>query len=160
TEQEVQYPGRPAHPPRVAPASRRASVLSTVVAVVLLGWAALGLTIWLLPGISATTGWAVLLAAGVLGRLGAGLRPAVVIVLSGIGWAGVLLGWLLSQALLVYLALSVTPGLHVADFWSAFWASWLYAALFSAGLLFITAGQPGMVTRHLLRVNQRYRRIA
>jgi uncharacterized membrane protein YvlD (DUF360 family) len=133
------------------------SRLSTALAVVLLDWAALSLTIGMLPGISATNGWTVLLAAAVLGVLGAALRPPVAVLLAHIGWAGVLLGWLLSQAVLVYLALSVTPGLQIAGFWSAFWASWVYAALVSVGLWFVTAGQPGMITRHLLRVNRRHR---
>src|SRR3954470_11344014 len=90
---------------------------STVVAAVLLDWAALGCTIWLLPELSADTGWAVLLAAVVLGLLGATLRPAVAALLAHIGWAGVFIGWLLSQAVLFYLAVSVTPGLHVDGFW-------------------------------------------
>jgi len=134
--------------------------LSTVVVVVLLDWAALGATIGLLPGISATTGWSVLLAAAVLGLLGAALRPSVAVLLARVGWAGVFGGWLLSQALLVYLALSVTPGLEVAGFWPVFWASWVYAGLVSVGLWVVTAGQPTMVARHLLRVNRRYRRAA
>ena len=140
------------------PPFRGRSRWSTALAVVLLDWAALSLTIAMLPGISATTGWAVLLAAAVLGVLGAVLRPAVAVLLARIGWAGVILGWLLSQAALVYLALSVTPGLRITGFWPAFWASWVYGALVSIGLWFITAGQPGMITRHLLRVNRRYRR--
>jgi hypothetical protein len=102
----------------------------------------------------------VLLAAAVLGLLGAVLRPVMATLLARTGWAGVFVGWLLSQALLVYLALSVTPGLHVDGFWSAFWASWIYSAVASAGLWLVTAGQPGMITRHLLRVNRRYRQVA
>jgi uncharacterized membrane protein YvlD (DUF360 family) len=139
---------------------RRTSRLSTVVAVVLLSWAALAVTVILVPGISATTGWAVLAAAVVLGLLGAALRPAAGVLLTHAGWAGVFGGWLLGQALLVYLALSVTPGLHVTGFWAAFWASWLYAGLVSAGLWAVTAGQPAMVVRHLLRVNRRFGRAA
>jgi uncharacterized membrane protein YvlD (DUF360 family) len=146
--------------PEPRPVARRALRASTVLAVVLLGWAALGLTVLMLPGVSADSGWAVLLAAVVLGLLGAGLRPAMAVLLAHIGWAGVCAGWLIGQALLVFLALSITPGLHVDGFWSAFWASWIYSALASAGLWFVTAGQPGMITRHLLRVNRRYRRAA
>jgi uncharacterized membrane protein YvlD (DUF360 family) len=146
--------------PTAAHASRRTSRLSTVILIVLLDWAALGLTIGLVPGISATTGWAVLLAAAVLGLLGAALRPVMAVLLTRIGWAGVFGGWLLAQAALLYVTLSVTPGLQVAGFWPAFWASWLYAAMISIGMWFVTAGQPAMVTRHLLRVNRRYRQSA
>jgi uncharacterized membrane protein YvlD (DUF360 family) len=147
------------HPP--VPASSPRSVRpSTVAAVGLLAWAALGFTILVLPGISATTGWAVLLAAVVLGLLGAALRPALAGLLTRVGWVGVFAGWLLSQAVIMYLAVSITPGLEVDGFWSAFWASWLYAGLVSVGLWFVTAGQPTMVTRHLLRTNRRLRRAA
>ncbi len=139
---------------------RRASRASTVVAVVLLCWAALAVTIAVVPGITAVDGAAVLLAALVLGLLGAALRPAAAVLLTRAGWAGVVGGWLLGQALLLQVALSVTPGLQVAGFWSAFWASWVYAGLVSAGLWVVTAGRPGMVVRHLLRVNRRFRRAA
>ena len=146
--------------PEPRPVARRKLRASTVLAVVLLGWAALGLTVLMLSGVSADSGWAVLLAAAVLGLLAAGLRPAMAVLLTHIGWAGVFAGWLIGQSLLVFVALSITPGLHVDGFWSAFWASWVYSALASAGLWFVTAGQPGMITRHLLRVNRRYRRAA
>ncbi|WP_245908170.1 phage holin family protein [Pseudosporangium ferrugineum] len=81
--------------------------------VVPLCWAALALTIAVVPGVSVGESGAVLLAAVVLGLLGAVLRPAVAALLTYTGWAGVLGGWLLGQAVLVYGALSVTPGLEV-----------------------------------------------
>ncbi|MCA2211470.1 alkaline phosphatase family protein [Jidongwangia harbinensis] len=140
-------------PPRRAP-------VSAVLSVVLLCWVALAVTVAVVPGIAAVTGGAVLLAAAVLGLLGAVLRPAAAVLLTHAGWAGVFGGWLLGQAVLFYLALSITPGLQVAGFWTAFWASWMYAGLVSAGLWVVTAGQGGMVVRHLLRVNRRVRRTA
>ncbi|MEV6300604.1 phage holin family protein [Actinoplanes sp. NPDC051861] len=132
-------------------------VLSTLVTV-LLGSAAVAFTVWVVPGITAENGWAVLGAAVLLGVLGAVLRPLLVTVLTAIGWPGVVLGWIVTQALLVYLALWLAPGIHVTDFWTAFWASWLGAILVSAGLWVVTAGQPGAVTHHLLRVNRHFRR--
>ncbi|MFC7528667.1 phage holin family protein [Actinoplanes sp. GCM10030250] len=132
-------------------------VLSTLITVVL-GSAAVYLTVWLVPGITADDWWAVLAAAVVIGVLGAILRPLLVIVLSAIGWPGVVLGWLVVQSLLVYAALRLTPGIHVDGFRAAFVASWLGAILISAGLWLVTAGQPGAVTHHLLRVNRHFRR--
>jgi uncharacterized membrane protein YvlD (DUF360 family) len=125
---------------------------------VLTGAVVTGLVIGLLPGISADNGWAVLAAAIVLGVLGAMLRPLLASLLSAIGWAGVVAGWLVAQALLVWAALYVTPGVHVDGFWPAFWAAWLGAALMTAGSWLVTAGQPGVATRHLLRVNRHFRR--
>ncbi|MBB2941290.1 uncharacterized membrane protein YvlD (DUF360 family) [Actinoplanes lutulentus] len=135
---------------------RPVPVLSTVV-IVCLGSVALGITVGLLPGISADNGWAVLGAAIVLGLLGAVLRPVLVTLFSRIGWAGVVAGWLVAQALLVYTALWLAPGVHVDGFWAAFWASWLGATLMSAALWAVTAGQNGAVTQHLLRANRRFR---
>ena len=128
-----------------------------ILGVLLLGWAALALTVWLLPGITADNGWSVLAAAVLLGLFGVVLRPLIARLMTWIGWAGVLAGWLLAQAALVYLALIVTPGIHVHDFWTAFWASWIYAALVSVGLWVVTAGRTEAVTRHLLWTNRRFR---
>ncbi|KUL28161.1 phage holin family protein [Actinoplanes awajinensis] len=125
---------------------------------VALGAVALGFTVAVLPGISAENGLAVLTAAILVGLLGAVLRPALVKLLAATGWAGVVAGWLVSQALLVYAALELTPGVHVDGFASAFGAAWLGAAVMSAGLWVVTAGQDGVVTQHLLRVNRRFRR--
>jgi uncharacterized membrane protein YvlD (DUF360 family) len=132
--------------------------LSRVITVVLLDWAALGATVWLAPGISADNWWSVLLAAVVLGLLAAALRPLLSVLLTWLGWIGVAAGWLLTQALLVFVTLSITPGLRFDGFWTAFWASWLYAFLVSIGLWFVTAGDQTIVVRHLLRVNRSHRR--
>jgi uncharacterized membrane protein YvlD (DUF360 family) len=136
---------------------RPVPILSTL-AVVCFAWAALGLIIAMLPGITADGAASVLLAAIVLGLLGAVLRPLLVRLCSAAGWLGVVAGWLVTQALLVYAALMLTPGVQVDGFWPAFWAAWIGAVLTSLGLWLVTAGQPGAATRHLLRVNRRYRR--
>ncbi|WP_433291794.1 phage holin family protein [Actinoplanes sp. CA-030573] len=125
--------------------------------ILIIGWAALALTIWLLPGITADNGWATLGAAVLLGLFGVALRPLVARLMTWIGWAGVLAGWLFAQAGLVYLALWLAPGIHVHDFWTAFWASWIYAAIVSVALWVVTAGRTETVTRHLLWVNRRFR---
>ena len=132
--------------------------VARTVAVVALGWAATGITVAVLPGISAESGWDVLVAAIMVGLLGAVLRPALAALLARIGWAGVVAGWLVAQALLVYAALELSPGIHVDGFWPAFWAAWLGAAMMSLGLWLVTAGQPGVVTRHLIRAHRRLRR--
>ncbi|GIE98485.1 phage holin family protein [Paractinoplanes rishiriensis] len=125
--------------------------------VVLLGWAALAVTFLLLPGLSADSGWQVLVAAVLIGLFGVALRPAAVALLTRVGWLGVVAGWLLAEAAFVYAALTVIPGISVDGFGTAFWASWIFATLMSAGLWLITAGQPGIVTTHLIRSNRRFR---
>jgi uncharacterized membrane protein YvlD (DUF360 family) len=119
--------------------------------VLLLDWAALGIAIAVVPGVSARSGTDVLLAAVLLGIVGVVLRPVLAAFTVRLGWIGVFAGWLLTQALLVYLALSIAPGIQVDGFWPAFWASWIYAALASVGLWFVTAGDNAAVVGHLLR---------
>ncbi|BAL87012.1 putative phosphodiesterase/nucleotide pyrophosphatase [Actinoplanes missouriensis 431] len=132
--------------------------MPSIVVTVILSALALGATVALMPGISAENGWAVLGAAIILGLLGALLRPLLVRLLSRVGWAGVVAGWLVAQALLVWAALWLAPGVHVDGFWGAFAASWLGAVLMSIGLWAVTAGQSGPATQHLLRVNRRFRK--
>jgi uncharacterized membrane protein YvlD (DUF360 family) len=127
-----------------------AAVLRGVV-MIAVGWAALGFTIAVSPGISAQGDWDVLLATVLLGLVAAVLRPAFVAVAVWLGWVGVVAGWLLTQAVLMYLALSVTPGIHVRGLWDAFWASWLYAILVSVAGWLVTAGDNGAVIGNLLR---------
>jgi uncharacterized membrane protein YvlD (DUF360 family) len=134
--------------------------LPRVLGIVALNAVVLGTTVWLVPGVSASSGWTVLLAAVVLGVLAAVLRPLLVRLLTWVGWAGVALGWLLSQTVLLYIALSVTPGMHLDGFWPVFWASWLYGTLVSVVLWFVTAGDLSVMARHLTRLNRRHRRTA
>ncbi len=107
-----------------------------------------------MPGISASTTWDVLLAAVLLGIVGGILRPVIVAAAVRLGWAGVFVGFLFSHALLGYFVLSVTPGITVDDFWSAFWASWIFAVLVSIGLWFVTAGDHSAVVNRLLRATR------
>ncbi|GAA0468815.1 hypothetical protein Ade02nite_79820 [Paractinoplanes deccanensis] len=132
--------------------------VTRALALVGLGWAATGVTIAVLPGVSARSGWDVLVVAVAVGLLGAVLRPALAGLLAWIGWAGVVAGWLAAQALIVYLVLELSPGIHLDGFWPAFWAAWIAATLMSLGLWVVTAGQPGVVTRHLIRAHRRWRR--
>lgn len=126
-------------------------------AIVLGGWVALGLTILVLPGLTADDWWSVLVAALVLGLFGVVVRPVVASLMARIGWIGVVAGWLLAQAALLYLALAITPGIRVDGFWTAFWASWIYSVLVTVALWVVTAGRSEAVTRHLLWVNRRFR---
>ncbi|WP_436533082.1 hypothetical protein [Actinoplanes sp. HUAS TT8] len=53
--------------------------------------------------------------------------------------------------------IAVLPGVHVDGLGAAFGAAWLGAGLMSVGLWVVTAGQDGVVTQHLLRINRRFR---
>jgi hypothetical protein len=57
---------------------------------------------------------------------------------------------LVGQALLVYVAIWITPGIS-ATFWSAFWASWIVAAIATAAAWVGSAGTEDAFTASLLR---------
>jgi uncharacterized membrane protein YvlD (DUF360 family) len=128
--------------------------------ILLIDWAALGIAVAVTPGVSARSGADVLLAAVALGVVGVLLRPLFAALTARLGWIGVFAGWLLTQAVLVYLALSIAPHITIDGFWPVFWASWIYAVLASIGLWFVTAGDNAAVVGHLLRTTRRRRRTA
>jgi uncharacterized membrane protein YvlD (DUF360 family) len=132
-----------------------AAQLRRAVGVLLLHWLALGITIALVPGISAHATWDVLLAAVLLGTVGASLRPLIAATAVRLGWFGVFVGFLFSNALLGYLVLWITPGITVDGFWPAFWASWLFAVLVSIALWLVTAGDHNAILHQLLRTTRR-----
>ncbi len=120
-------------------------------------WLALGLSIAVVPGITAGAEWDVLLAALVLAVLGGVLRPVLAAATVLLGWAGVVVGWLLSQAVLLYLAVLVTPGIHADGLWPVFWASWIFAIVGTAIDWLLTAGESRTLAMQLRRNNRRVR---
>jgi uncharacterized membrane protein YvlD (DUF360 family) len=101
---------------------------------------ALACTIAIMPGVRANVAADVLLATLLLAVVSALLRPVMTSFALLLGWAGVLLAGFGAQALLFYLALTITPGIEVNGFWDAFWASWIYAFLMSIVTWLATAG--------------------
>ena len=100
--------------------------IARLVAVWLVSSAALALADALLPNLTAQAPWVYFAATAVAGLLGLVFRPALVRVATRIGWVAVVLAGLVGQALLVYAAIWIVPGIS-ATFWSAFWASWIVA---------------------------------
>jgi uncharacterized membrane protein YvlD (DUF360 family) len=104
----------------------------------------------LLPGLTATAPWVYLVATAVAGLLGLIFRPVLVLVVARIGWLAVVLAGLIGQALLVYAAIWIAPGIS-ATFWSAFWASWIVAVIGTAAAWLGSAGTDDSFTSSLLR---------
>ncbi|MGN6634555.1 MAG: phage holin family protein [Oryzihumus sp.] len=115
-----------------------------------LAWVVLSLTIWVVPGLSASTGVDVLVAAALLGVLTALLRPLVTSFALLLGWVGVLLAGVFAEAALFALALVLSPGITVSGFWPAFWGSWLFALLTSIVSWVGSAGDDTAFLSHLL----------
>jgi uncharacterized membrane protein YvlD (DUF360 family) len=112
--------------------------------------AALALAAALLPNLTAQEWWAYFAATAVGGLLGLVFRPVLVLVAARIGWLAVVLAGLVGQALLVYAAIWIVPGIS-STFWSAFWASWIVAVVATAAAWLGSAGTDDAFTASLLR---------
>jgi hypothetical protein len=62
-----------------------------------------------------------------------------------------------AEALFFYAALSLTPGITVNGFWSAFWASWVFSLLITVVNWLVTAGDDTAFLTHMLRQSRRAR---
>jgi uncharacterized membrane protein YvlD (DUF360 family) len=121
-----------------------------LVAVWLVSSAALAIAGALLPNLTAQAAWTYFATTAVAGVLGLVFRPALVLVAARIGWLAVVLFGLVGQALLVYAAIWIAPGIS-ATFWSAFWASWIVAVVSTAAAWLGSAGTDDSFTASLLR---------
>src|SRR6187549_2879516 len=124
--------------------------IARLLAVWLVSSAALALADALLPNLTAQTPWAYFAATAVAGLLGLVFRPMLALVAARIGWVAVVLAGLVGQALLVYAALWIVPGIS-ASFWSAFWASWIVAVVGTAAAWLGSSGTDDSFTASLLR---------
>ena len=124
--------------------------IGRLVAVWLVSSAALALAGALLPNLTAEAPWAYFAATAVAGLLGLVFRPVLALLAARIGWLAVVLAGLVGQALLVYLAIWIAPGIN-ATFWSAFWASWIVAVIGTAVAWLGSAGTDDSFTASLLR---------
>ena len=136
------------HPQR--PTGLRMGDIGRLLAVWLVSSVALAVADALLPDMTAQGLWAYLAATVVAGLLGLVFRPLLVLVSSRLGWLAVLLAGLVGQAVLVYGAIWIVPGM-TASFWSAFWASWIVAVVATAAAWLGSAGTDDSFTSSLLR---------
>ena len=124
--------------------------VARLIAVWLVSSAALALADAVLPNLTAQAPWVYFATTAVAGLLGLVFRPVLVIVAARIGWLAVVLAGLVGQALLVYAAIWILPGIS-ATFWSAFWASWIVAGLATAAAWVGSAGTDDAFTASLQR---------
>ena len=89
--------------------------------------------------------------AGVLGLV---LRPVLVRLSARIGWIAVILTALVGQAVVMYLAMRLVPGIH-ADFVTALAASWIAAAVGTLIAHVTTAGTDDGLVMSLTRRGRR-----
>ena len=100
----------------------------------------------LLPGFSATSWWAYAAVAAVAGIVGLVLRPALVEVSARVGWVAVLLIAFIGQALIMYVAIRLVPGIE-STAWTALAATWVSAVVGTLISWATTAGtDDGLIT--------------
>ncbi len=146
-------PSRPAE----APQRHR---LRQALTLLVVSWAALWVTIAVVPGIAVTGPGGALLAAVVVGAVSALLRPVLAAAAVLLGWVGIALVGLFAQAVVFYAALSLVPDISLSGFWPAFWASWVFALVVSAVSWVFDAGDDELFLRDVLRHAQKRRAAA
>ena len=124
--------------------------IARLVAVWLVSSAALALADALLPNLTAEAAWTYLAATAIAGLLGLVFRPAVVLLAARTGWILVVVAGVVGQALVVYAAIWIAPGIS-ATFLSAFVASWIVAGVGTAAAWLGSAGTDDSFTASLLR---------
>ena len=117
-----------------------------------LSFAALALTVWLLPGFTATSWLPLVVASAATGLVGLIVRPLLVELSAAIGWVAIALATLFGQAVVMQLALSFVPGVEFDSFRTAVVASWLAAAFGTLLTWLISAGTDESFAATLLRL--------
>ena len=140
----------PRRPGELAGIGLRLGDVARLLVVWIVSSAALALADVLFENLIAEAWWAYLAAAAIAGVLGLVFRPALALLATRIGWLAVLLAGLVGQAILVYAAIWLAPGI-TASFWSAFWASWIVAGVGTATAWLTSAGTDDSFTASLLR---------
>jgi uncharacterized membrane protein YvlD (DUF360 family) len=120
----------------------------------LLTWAgsalALVLSAWLLADLEASTPWAWVLVSAVSGVVGLFLRPLLTEVSARLGWLAVLLLALVGQAVILFGAMQLVPGIG-STFGAAVVASWVSAGVATGLSWLATAGTDDALVMTLMR---------
>ncbi len=124
----------------------------------LVGWGtssgALMVSAAIMPGLSAESAWSYVAVAAVAGVLGLVLRPLLAGLSARIGWTAVVLAALVGQAVVMYLAIRLVPGIH-SSFGTALAASWVTAAVGALIAHLTTAGTDDGLVMSLTRRGRR-----
>ncbi|MET8907801.1 phage holin family protein [Micromonospora sp. NPDC004551] len=118
----------------------------------------LSVTLWLLPGVTASGLLATLWLVGLIAAIGAVLRPVLFALATLLGGGGALIVGVSVQAVVMYVALRLDPEADVAGFADAFAAAWLAVALAAVVNWLADAGTDDAFVSEMLWVMTRVRR--
>ena len=151
---------RPRTPGAEAPDRRiRVGDLGRLVATWVFATIALAVTGALLPGVSATSLWSYAAVAAVAGAVGLVLRPFLVEVSARVGWLAVVLLALVGQAMIMYVAILLVPGVEATGP-AALAATWISAFVATAVAWAATAGTEEGLVGSLARRGRRPQPVA
>ncbi|WP_432479941.1 alkaline phosphatase family protein [Nocardioides sp. GXQ0305] len=118
------------------------------------GWLVTSLTLVLAdavqPELTASSFWSLVAVAAVSGVVGLVVRPLLIAVSARLGWIAVLPLALVGQAVVMYVAMQIVPGI-TATFLAAFVTSWICAAVGTLVAYVTTAGTDDGLTSALAR---------
>ena len=109
----------------------------------------------LLPGLSASSPWWLVVAAAVTGVFGFLVRPVLIKVAAAIGWLAVGALAIAGQAVVMHLTLRVIPEVEATSFWTLVAATWIAAAVGTFLTWVFTAGTDDAFTAALRGFGQR-----
>ena len=124
----------------------------------IVGTIALALVIALIPGIEADDLIDVFVAVVLVSVTAAVLIPILAALAGALSWFGVFVIGLLSQGLVIYIGLILSPGIHVDGFWPAFWAAWAYAFVAAVLSWFFLVDDDQALLSHVMRQATRGRK--
>src|SRR4051794_5561731 len=137
----------------------RAGDVARLLLVWIVSVAALAVADLLLENLHAQAWWTYLVATAVAGVLGLVFRPALARLAAHLGWFAVVVAGLVGQAVVVYVAILLAPGI-TASFWASFWASWIVAGVGTATAWLASAGTDDAFAASLLRRQGRVTQVA
>jgi uncharacterized membrane protein YvlD (DUF360 family) len=112
---------------------------------------ALAIAVDLLPGLTATSAWALLATAAVAGAVGILVRPLMVGVAARFGWWAVAALAFAGQAVVMQAALELVPGISSSSFWATLAAAWITALVGTIVSWLLTAATPEAMLTSLRR---------
>ncbi|WP_062210043.1 phage holin family protein [Demequina oxidasica] len=122
---------------------------------VLIRAVAMGLTVWISPGITQTSWWSLPLAVAAIVAASWALRPLLVRIAGLFGWIGALALALFANAVFVGAGLWLTPGIETSSVTAAVVASWVYALLLTVIAWCFSVSTQVYLMVHALRMSSK-----
>lgn len=105
----------------------RRALLRRLLVTFLVSLVAFGVAVWIVPGIRVATLGDAALAVVVMALLNAAIRPILLAIVEPLSVIAVAICAILFQVVVILLLVPLVPGIEVDGFWTAFWASWVFA---------------------------------